>query len=171
MLKVYLIRPGATDFDEQGRIRGTLDIPLCKGGKEQVARVAEELSDHELDCIYTAPCQAALQTADALAMKQDVKVKRLIKLKNLDHGLWHGKLMDEVKTSQPKTYRQLQEHPESVSLPEGESIEEARGRARQSLNKLLKKHKQGAIALVVSEPLATLVGSLLADRSLGDMWK
>ena len=28
MVRIVLIRPGSTDFDEQGRITGTLDIPL-----------------------------------------------------------------------------------------------------------------------------------------------
>jgi len=28
MLKIVLIRPGSTDLNEQGRIKGTLDVPL-----------------------------------------------------------------------------------------------------------------------------------------------
>lgn len=27
MVQIVLIRPGSTDYDEQGRIQGTLDIP------------------------------------------------------------------------------------------------------------------------------------------------
>ena len=33
MLQIVLIRPGTTDFDEQGRIQGTLDIPLNERGQ------------------------------------------------------------------------------------------------------------------------------------------
>ena len=28
MFQIYLIRPGATEFDVQGRIQGNLDVPL-----------------------------------------------------------------------------------------------------------------------------------------------
>ena len=40
MLKILLIRPGVTDFDEQGRIKGTLDIPLNENGTAQVAQTS-----------------------------------------------------------------------------------------------------------------------------------
>ncbi len=42
MLTVILIRPGSTDFDEQGRIQGTLDVPLNEQGAAEVGRLAEE---------------------------------------------------------------------------------------------------------------------------------
>ncbi len=39
-----LIRPGSTDYDQQGRIQGTLDIPLDDQGAEQVQQVARSPS-------------------------------------------------------------------------------------------------------------------------------
>ncbi len=39
------------------------------------------------------------------------------------------------------------------------------------MTKLLKRHKEGVIALVVSEPLATLVRQFLKHDELGDLWK
>ena len=37
MVQIVLIRPGSTDYDEQGRIQGTLDIPLNEQGTREVA--------------------------------------------------------------------------------------------------------------------------------------
>ena len=34
MIRVILIRPGTTDYDEQRRIKGTLDIPLNEFGND-----------------------------------------------------------------------------------------------------------------------------------------
>ncbi len=34
--RVLLIRPGATDFDDQGRIKGSLDMPMSERGRQQV---------------------------------------------------------------------------------------------------------------------------------------
>src|SRR5690606_28350015 len=91
MLRMVLVRPGATDFDEQGRIKGTLDIPLSAQGTDEVAQTVNELADVPLEVVYSAPCQCAEQTAAALASSHRTKVKTLEELHNLDHGLWHGK--------------------------------------------------------------------------------
>lgn len=171
MLQILLIRPGATDFDEQGRIKGSLDVPLNQNGNDQVAKTIGEVVKLPINHIYCSPCQSAMQTADALGEKCDVKAKEVEKLQNLDHGLWHGKRIEEVKQSQPKVYRQWQEHPETVCPPGGETLDSAQQRVRTVLAKLLKKHKKGVVALVVPEPLASLVSCLLESRDLGDLWK
>jgi len=171
MLRIILTRPGSTEFDEQGRIMGTLSIPLSEQGIRQVAAIAGALLDEKVKVVYSSPCEAAIQTADALAEFNGLKVKQLDKLQNLNQGLWQGKLIDDVRTRQPKVYRQWQEHPESVCPPEGEMIADARQRVQATLAKLLKKHKDGVIALVVPEPLASLIRSDLSGSELGDLWQ
>ena len=171
MLKILLIRPGTTDFDEQGRIKGTLDIPLNKQGAEQVAQTVGELSSQDIDAIYVSPCQCCEQTAAALGQGRDVRVKQLSNLKNLDHGLWHGKRIAEVKQQQPKVYRQWQEHPETVCPPEGESLDKAQKRVHEALAKIQKKHTHGVVAVIVPEPLTSVVRSVLKATALDDLWK
>ena len=87
MLRIVLIQPGATNFDDQGRIKGTLNIPLSENGAHQVARTVGELADLEIEHIYTAPCQSAQQTAGALAEGRDVKVKSLETSKEDNNGI------------------------------------------------------------------------------------
>lgn len=171
MLTVLLVRPGLTDFDEQGRIKGNLDIPLNERGTQQVARTVGELANRDIAAIYTSPCECCEQTAEALANHREVKVKAVKGLKNLDHGLWHGKLIKEVKQQQPKVYRQWQEHPETVCPPQGESLVDATERVETALAKALKKHKDGVIAFVVPEPLASVLRRILSESALGDLWK
>ncbi|MCE9526986.1 MAG: histidine phosphatase family protein [Planctomycetales bacterium] len=171
MVRILLVRPGSTDFDEQGRIKGTLDIPLSQAGSLQVTRIVQELRETKIDQVYSSPCRCAEQTAAILAGDHKLKVKKLTELQNLDHGLWHGKLIDEVRHSHPKVYRQLQEHPETVCPPEGEPLGVAFDRVKAALERLLKKHRAGIIAVVVPEPLFALVRSLLEDAEVGDLWK
>lgn len=171
MLRIILIRPGSTEFDDQGRIKGNLDIPLSPSGSNQVARTVQELAATELDAVYASPGSAAGVTAEAIAEPRNLRVKRLEKLDNLNRGLWHGKLIEEVRRSQPKVYRQWQEHPETVCPPQGEDFASAEQRVQEVVEKLLRKHKDGTIALVVPEPLASLVARQLRQGDLGDLWK
>ena len=171
MLRIVLIRPGSTDYDQQERIQGALDIPLNAAGVVEVARIAEELRDKEIGTVYAAPCEPARQTGDALAKSLGVKAKRLTGMQNLDHGLWQGMPVDNVRRKQPKVYRQWQEQPENVCPPEGEMLSHAQERVRTCMTKLLKRHKEGVIAVVASEPLASLVRQFLKHDELGDLWK
>ena len=171
MLKIILVRPGACDFIDQARIQGTLDVPLNEHGKGEVAQLTKDLAGHEISAVYCSICQPAQDTAMAIAEALDVKLKTLRGMQNLNHGLWQGMLIDEVKRKQPTVYRQWQEQPESVRPPEGEMVGEAAERVDRVIDKLLKRHRQGAIALVVPEPLATLVKVRLGKGKVGDLWQ
>jgi broad specificity phosphatase PhoE len=171
MVQMLVVRAGATEFDEQGRIKGTLDIPLSEAGQGQVGRLIADLHEAKISHVYASPCRSAQQTAELLAADHKLKVKTIDELQNLDHGLWHGKLVDEVRVSQPKVFRQLQDHPETVCPPQGEPVGAALERVRAAVSRLIRKHRSGTVAIVVPEPLASFVRVALGDAELGDLWK
>lgn len=168
---VLLIRPGSTDFDEQGRIKGSLDMPLSEEGHRQVESMTGIVRDFKPKIIYTAPCESAIQTADRLAKVQRSKVKVIDSLKNVDHGLWHGKLIDELKRNNPKLYRRGQESPDEICPPGGESFLDARLRIEKAVSKLLKKSGGQLIAIVVPDPLAQIVQNVLSGEDHFDLWQ
>jgi phosphoserine phosphatase len=171
MAQIILILPGATDYDEQQRIQGALDIPLNAQGDAEVTGIIDALSDREIEAVYSPACSPAYQTAEILAAALGIKHKKISGLENVNHGLWQGMRVEEVRRKQPKVYRQWQEQPESVCPPEGEMLEHAEKRMRAAMAKILKKHKQGTVALVVPEPMASLVRRYAANSQLGDLWK
>ena len=171
MTHIALVRPGSTDFDRQGRITGTLDIPLDEKGREQAACAAEELRDEAVVAVYCSPCEAARETAAVVGQVHRLKPKTIEKLRNLDQGLWQGMLIEDIKRKHPKVFRQWQERPESVCPPEGEMLSDALARIEPVLVKLTKKHKEGVIVIVVPKPLATLLQCHLDEAELSDLWK
>jgi broad specificity phosphatase PhoE len=171
MLRIVLIRPGATDYDGEERIQGALDIPLSRDGLMEVAKAVDQMRDLKIETIYTSPGESCMQTAEVLSKDLDTKLKKLDKLQNINLGLWQGAQVGDVRHKQPKVYRQWQEQPENVCPPEGEMIEQADQRIATTMNKLLRKHKDGVIGLVVPEPLASLVRRYLKHDELGDLWK
>ena len=170
MTQIALIRTGSTDYDEQGRISGLLDIPLCHNGAGQVARLVDDLASLPISQVFTAPDQASMQTADAIAAAKGAKAKRLDKLQNLNMGLWQGKLIEDVRQNQKKVYKQWQERPETICPPEGETLAEAIDRVSPSLRKIVKKGDHAVVALVVPQPLCSLVRAVLTDECIGDLW-
>lgn len=172
MPTLLLIRAGRTEYESQGRIQGTLDVPLSEDGRRQVEEAAEQLlaSGVTLDALYGGPCRAAQQTAEILGERLHLRPKTLEPLHNLDQGLWQGRLVEEVRNTQPKVFRQWQEQPETVCPPGGETLQEARQRCRKALQKVLKKHKRGSVALVLPEPLATVVRGLLTEQEVSGLW-
>ena len=92
-------------------------------------------------------------------------------MQNLNFGLWQGMQVSEVRHKQPKVYRQWQEQPENVCPPDGEMIEQVELRIRTAMNKTLRRHKDGVIALVIPEPLASVVRRYFKHDGLGDLWK
>ncbi len=171
MARFVLIRPGFTDYDQQGRIQGTLDIPLNDDGDAQIRQIIEDVRGLGITAVYRAPSQSAEQTAAVIGAALDVKIKEIDALSNIDLGLWQGMLVEDVKHKQPKVFRQWREQPQTIRPPEGETLASAKSRVEAALTKLAKKHKEGTVALVVPEPMASVVRSFLAQAEIGDFWK
>jgi broad specificity phosphatase PhoE len=171
MNQVVVVRPGSTAFDEQERMKGCLDIPLTEAGVEQAKRAAIEIARFPIAAVYCGPCESAQATARQIAESTRCKFKVCDCFRNLDHGLWQGKCIEEIKRQQPRLYRQVQDNPRSFNPPGGETIEEAEMRVAKQLQKLKKKHANETIAVVIPEPMATLVASKLKAVDLDDMWK
>jgi len=152
-------------------VQGTLDIPLSEDGRQQIEQVAEDLREMQIDACYAGSCLATQQSAEILAAKLKFKTKTVDDFRNLDHGLWQGMLINDIKVKQPKVYRQWQEHPETVCPPEGESLQVVRDRLHRILAKIAKKKKSGITAIIVAEPVTSLVKNALRDDALGNFWK
>ncbi|MCH7687458.1 MAG: histidine phosphatase family protein [Planctomycetes bacterium] len=164
MSEIVLIRPGCTDFDEQKRIQGTLDLPLNSRGQEQVQQLVEQLHDIPLEAIYTSESDPAKATAEAIGDSLAVPVKINEGLINLNQGLWQGLQVDEVRRKYPKAFKQWQESPETICPPEGETISDALIRIKKTIKKPIKRHK--VFGIVASEPLMSLISCLIENREM-----
>ena len=179
MFKMILIRPGSTDFDSQGRIQGNLDVPLNSKGTAEVADLARELSNHSVDVIYAAKCEPSAGTAETLGNTLGVKVKRLENLHNVDHGLWQGMCVEEVRRKQPWVFKASRETPECFCPPHGETMQSAQERVAASVNKLIRKFSSpgsngdltATVAVVAPAPVLHLIHTMLTDEPTVDFWE
>lgn len=168
---LIVIRAGATDYDLEDRIRGTLSIPLSAAGVSAAARAGERLSKNPPLVFYASADEAATETARVINAVCDLKPKPLTALVNIDMGLWQGRLVEEIRATQPRLHRQWQDNPWSVAPPEGELLEEACERVEGALERIFKRHPSGTVAVVVPRPLDAVVTWLVSGRSMGDLWR
>jgi len=159
----FVIRPGETEFDVQDRIQGDLNLRMTHQGTCQVAEMIEALRGRQLDTIYCSPSEPAFSAATQVASALEIPLKVLDRLPNVNLGLWQGLSRAEIREKQPRLFRQWEDEPESICAPQGESCEEAYDRVQRTLRKLIRR--RGSFAVVASEPLATLVVSVLKGES------
>jgi broad specificity phosphatase PhoE len=163
-VQVALIRPGATLYDEQQRLQGSLDLPLTARGERESLALAESLGSIGLSALYHGPGESLSRTAEEIARVAGLRPRLLDELRNLDQGLWQGLQLEEIKRRNPKLFRQWLEEPQTICPPQGETIIDALVRVKTGLKPLWKKHKDQLIGLVVGEPLAQIVASYLRGR-------
>ncbi len=159
---VVVIRPGTSDFDDQHRIQGALDLPLNECGESQLPGIVEAVRHLGLDAVYASSSNPARETAEALATALGCPLKECEDLTNMDLGLWQGLQFDELRRKFPKVYKQWAESPETICPPEGETVSAVLERLEKTLQKPLKK--KGTIAIVASEPLATLIAASVSGK-------
>lgn len=162
MSTAILIRPGETDFDQQARIQGGLDLPLSENGRRQVKELIVRLSEMSIDIVYASPTEPAVSTAREIAASLDVPLKELEGLENLSHGLWEGMLLDDVRRKHPRVFKQWRDAPAAVCPPEGETCAEAYERVRKVLKRPSRRRQ--TFAVVAPEPVATLIASVLRGQ-------
>ena len=123
---LILIRSGSTDFDLQGRICGTLDIPLSEVGIAEAHALAARLNAGATAlaipmappvAIYSSTAACAQETSQIIGKAIGLSPRRIGDFQNLDQGLWQGMLVEDIRRKQPRVYRQWQENPWAVVPP------------------------------------------------------
>jgi broad specificity phosphatase PhoE len=171
MGRIILARAGTTDYDDQHRIAGTLDLPLNCRGQAEAADLARDLRTIPLTVVYAAAGEASIATGQVLAETLDVKLKQLEDLHNQDFGLWQGLQLDELRRKHPRVYKQWEDDPCSVCPPNGEMVDQVVERVSKTLRPLLRRHGGDTIALVAPDPLRKLIRCYLKRTAVCHPWE
>ncbi len=168
--RVILVRHGETNWNLEGRFQGQIDIPLNDNGKMQGKTAGSFLSKTKIDKAFSSSMSRPKETAEAiLSFQSKVAIKLKEGLVEIGHGLWEGKLESEIKASWPELLKKWKEQPETVQMPEGETIQDVWNRSVNSWEKICLSLKPNETALVVAHDavnktiLCNLLGLLPSD--------
>ena len=92
---LLLVRHGETDWNRDGRWQGHSDTHLNELGREQAARLADQLD--AVDVVYSSDLARARETADILAHRLGLEVHVDERLRERSFGAWEGKTGPEIE--------------------------------------------------------------------------
>ena len=129
-LRLLLVRHGETEWNRVSRFQGGIDVPLNDNGRAQAQQAAEFLKDVPIDFAISSPMLRPKETAESILQPHpNVQLELQEEFREINHGLWEGKLESEIKQEYADLLRQWQTAPETVQMPEGENLQQVWDRA------------------------------------------
>ena len=167
-MKIYLIRHGQTDWNLQGRIQGSHDIPLNEMGLKQAECLAQGMKNRPVKKIFCSTLKRALTTAKALGTIQNAPIIEKRQLIEVEFGEWEGLTWNEIQKTYPKEYRHWSLRPAESAPPGGENQNEILNRCRQVVKEIINETGGREDVAVVSHgaTLAYLLTCMLKPNSL-----
>jgi broad specificity phosphatase PhoE len=170
MTSVILIPWGKTDWSRQGRLAATTGLPLNDQGRQDVAQWADDLEGESPTIIYAGRNETAVETGTLLAKMLHAKFKALNGLEGPSLGLWEGLAVEDLGQRFPKVFRQWREQPLSICPPEGEPLSQAADRLGGRVSKLVAKHPNGTIGIVLGPIAMAAVRCIMENLDLNQLW-
>ncbi|ALR06442.1 histidine phosphatase family protein [Xylella fastidiosa subsp. pauca] len=133
-MRILLARHGETLWNAEGRYQGQIDIPLSSVGEAQARALGERLRDVVIARAVASPLVRAQYTAQ-LALGESRAAQLLIEsdLKEISHGDWEGLLDTEIHAMDPTRLHAWRKAPETVIMPNGESLHQVLERSWRGL--------------------------------------
>lgn len=170
--RLILVRHGETNWNQQGRFQGQIDIPLNDNGRAQASAARDFLSGIHLDQAHSSSMSRPKETAEIiLEAHQQIPISITDGLMEIGHGLWEGKLESEIQSGWPELLESWKLAPETVQMPEGETIQDVWDRSVNSWNRIADNLNANQTALVVAHDAVnkTILCHLLG-LSPADIW-
>ncbi len=142
-----------TSWSAAGRMVGRTPLPLTDAGRAQARKWAEALPPFNVEVVYSDEGQTAGEVAEIVADACDARHRETPLLAEADTGLWEGLTIDELKHRYPKVFKRWWDDPSSVRPPEGEGLDKAHERLRDSIDGIIAKQRDGCVVVVLG-PLA-----------------
>ena len=129
---IYYIRHGETSWNAEGRLQGTLDIPLNELGRRQAAKAGGILGDlfardgrQKHDLAYVAsPLGRARTTMEFVREVLGLPADQYAlddRLREIGYGRWEGSTLAEMRAQDPDLYARRQTEKWTMSPPGGET--------------------------------------------------
>ena len=164
----YFIRHGEIDSNRQKIYSGRSEESLNATGREQVKSTGNEISNLDIDAIYSSPLNRTRQTADIIAdqrqWKNPIQVDECFN--ELKMGPWEGMPEDDVAEQFPKEWAIWNAAPESLSINGRETLQELQIRVVDGMRNIEKNSNYASVLVVTHVAVIRVVTLFARDASL-----
>lgn len=171
MTRIILVRHGETTWNREGRYQGQIDTPLSERGLKQGHLVAEALKDVPIDLCYASPLSRSFDTASFCAKFHDLPVTKDERLLEINHGLWEGKLADEIRDDYGDLLHKWHTTVVDAQMPEGENIQDVADRSMPAFVEYGEKHEGKTVLVVAHDAVNKAVICEMLGLDLSHFWQ
>jgi broad specificity phosphatase PhoE len=155
---LHIIRHGATDWNQSGRIQGHLDPPLNNAGRTQAHQVSQRLVQLGPAALYSSDLQRAYETAQIIGAATGAQVIQKPGLREINFGIWQGWTSQEIRERDPEGYSARRDNPYDVTPPGGETWRRFYDRAVLTVQEILASTDAQRITVVAHSGVCTVLG-------------
>lgn len=148
MTIIFVIRHGETDWNILGRYQGQADPPLNSRGTQQAYQLADQLTQENINILYTSPLARAKETALILSQALGIQTREDPRLMEIHQGDWQTRLRSEIEDLYPDLFQKWQDDPWQVTPPGGEHLQEVQRRVNSALDDISRSHNGERIGIV-----------------------
>jgi len=94
--KIYLSRHCKTAWNLEGRLQGSVDLPLAEVGIEETKTNVAAVRSLGMNRIVSSTARRAYETAQIYGESLGLRVYKTARLRELDHGKWEGRKVSEL---------------------------------------------------------------------------
>lgn len=196
VLKLLFIRHAQSTGNQEKRMQGHAEFELSELGRQQAEKLARRLlaEGWRPSHVYSSPLKRAAQTAQILVdsfqtaplpaavgdlidipvpvveetIHSQIEIAFADELKEFQNGIFQGLTWAEAMHQYPDLCHALESSPDWIPIPEAETLQAARSRSQQFIQRLLTQHQNGDRVWIVTHSwiMQHLISELMgSDRS------
>lgn len=172
MTSILLVRHGQTAWNRDERFRGQVDIPLDEVGRQQAEAIGRRISGQwKPVAIYASSLQRCLQTAAPISRACDVQTTVHDGLLDINYGACAGMSMPEFAAQHPGLDAAWRQSPHTVQFPEGETLDDVRRRAEETVVEIVSSFPDQTVVLVTHVVVCRLILCSLLGLDASHFWQ
>lgn len=164
-MKLYIIRHGESEGNNEGVIQGQTNFSLTERGKAQAEQIANWLAQQDTPhALYSSQLSRAYDTAHTIAKKLGVEVVSDERLNAIYLGRLEGKKRSQLGGTMQEVWQKIQKI-EDTHEHHGESVHDVVTRVKSFLEEIIQKHKNEVVFVVTHHMTKRALFKVLQELS------
>ena len=174
MSQIVLLRHAHSSANKKGILSGRSEgVALSEKGATQAQELIERLNYVSFSAIRVSPMQRCAETINPWLSLQKKSITKITLIESaiteVDFGSWTGKKLSQLRLK--KEWKVVQQKPQDMVFPNGESLQELQRRALDAVAALASKRSTGPKLMVTHADVIKAILSGLLSSGLRDFQK